>query len=489
MKTTTLLISAFLSLLHGQLVKSCQERDYGWGSIVCVCDANYCDYYSGLGDAPTDPSTATITISTKDGSRFETSTIPVILSNFQEEAEFVISFSDSDTKQIFQGLGGSFTDAAAFNYMALSDDVKYHLVSSYYNPDVGINYVLGRVPMGGADFSWRLYTYLDTENDTELATFSLQEEDYDYKIPMIHDAMFATNRFYIKLIGSPWSAPAWMKTNNELYGQGKLKPEYYQIWADYFVRFLEEYFNVYIDFWAITGQNEPLDGLLPNFEFNCMGWTADEMRKFIAENLGPTLKNHSQFGNVKLIMMDDQRTQLELWTRVILGDEAAAGFVDGIGLHWYLDSWFGPEILSETHDLYPEKFLIYTEACEGDIPNPAAVVLGSWERGEHYAFDIIENLNHWVTGWVDWNLALDLEGGPNWAGNQVDSPVIVNATANEFYKQPMFYALGHISKFITPDSIILKNHVLQADPDNAKPVQVVVALRPDETHVAVLLNE
>ncbi|CAN8029207.1 unnamed protein product, partial [Ixodes persulcatus] len=130
----------------------------------------------------------------------------------------------------------------------------------------------------------------------------------------------------------------------------------------------------------------------------------------------------------------------------VLGDPEAAKFVQGVAVHWYANDYMGPWVLDKTHNNFPDKFILATEACEGwRSSDVEKVILGSWNRAENYAHDILEDLLHWATGWVDWNLALDLSGGPNWANNFVDSPIIVNATGREFYKQPMYYALAHFS--------------------------------------------
>ena len=112
-------------------------------------------------------------------------------------------------------------------------------------------------------------------------------------------------------------------------------------------------------------------------------------------------------------------------------------------MHWYTDFLIPPKVLDMTHDKFPDKWLFGTEACAGFIPILPHVLLGDFGRAESYAKYILEDLNHWVTGWTDWNLALNLEGGPNWAKNFVEAPVIVNQTADEFYKQPIFYIMGH----------------------------------------------
>ncbi|XP_060535252.1 lysosomal acid glucosylceramidase-like [Cylas formicarius] len=110
-----------------------------------------------------------------------------------------------------------------------------------------------------------------------------------------------------------------------------------------------------------------------------------------------------------------------------------------------------------------------------------AVLLGSWERGVSYIEDILENLENDVVGWIDWNMVLDTEGGPTWVGNTVDAPVIANATAGEFYKQPMFYGLGHFSKFVTPGSV-------RIDATTNTDLKVLAFLRPDEKLALILWN-
>jgi len=109
--------------------------------------------------------------------------------------------------------------------------------------------------------------------------------------------------------------------------------------------------------------------------------------------------------------------------------------------------------LTATHENHPTKFLLATEACEGYLPWNKGPRLGSWTRAETYAHDILNDLLNFAGGWTDWNVFLDLQGGPNWAKNYVDAPIIVNTTNKEvFYKQPMYYYLGHFTKFLTPNS-------------------------------------
>ncbi|XP_037073434.1 lysosomal acid glucosylceramidase-like [Pollicipes pollicipes] len=440
--------------------RPCEPLKFNHDSVVCACNATYCDNLPPL-PAPA-AGTAVVVTSSRAGARFQ-------------------RVSAAAARQQVLGFGGAFTDAAGVNLAQLPAAARARLIGSYYGAD-GIGYSVARVPMAGCDFSTRPYTYDDVPGDTALANFSLTREDTEYKLPYLQLALNLTAG-KVRVFASPWSAPAWMKSNNALNGRGHLLPEYYQTWADYFVRFLEEYEAAGVPIWGVTTQNEPVDGLVPGFSFNCMGWTAETQGSWVRDNLGPTLRA-SAFNATKVMILDDQREMLPAWADVVLADEETASYVDGIAIHWYGDPFFPASALTATHDRHPNKFLLNTEACEGSYPwEPQKVELGSWRRAQTYAADIIRDLNHWVTGWVDWNIALDMNGGPNWVSNFVDSPVIVDAEQQRFYKQPMFYAMGHFAAFLPPGSTVVdaaseEGHVL-----------AMAALTPDGHMVATLLNQ
>ena len=308
-------------------------------------------------------------------------------------------------QQIF-GFGGAFTDAAGINIASLSEETQTKLLESYYSPR-GSEYNVGRINIGGCDFSDRPYTYCDTEGDLELETFSLARDDRLYKIPYILMAQELSSKELL-IFGSAWSAPGWMKTNGLVYGEGQLLPQYYQTWADYHLRFLQEYEAAGVVMWGLTAQNEPVDGNIPDFSFNCMGWNASSQAWWIGKHLGPTLDNNG-FGHLKLMAFDDQRPLLLGWSRDVMADSKAAEYVDGWAVHWYTDFLGLPGVLDYVHNQYPDKFIMFTEACTGANPwDLQKVLLGSWERGQEYVNDVITNLNHWATGWVDWNLGQSL---------------------------------------------------------------------------------
>lgn len=482
----------------------CIERDYGQDSFVCVCNATYCDTILPLERQET--GRYVVYTSSRNGLRLHrySQSFPEPGENGRapnREGTITFRVDRSREYQSVIGFGGAMTDAAAINMASLPDEARNLLIKSYFSEE-GIEYNMIRMPIGGCDFSTRPYSYDDKgqPNDTTLSQFQLQDEDISLKIPFVKEAIgMSPNK--IQLLGSAWSAPKWMKTNNDFIGRGQLKEEYYQLWADYHVKFLDEYGKQGLKFWGLTTQNEPMDGMIPDFTFNCMGWTADTQRKWIVDNLGPTL--HSKgYKDLEVLIMDDQRIALPSWPAKVFADEKADKYASGIAVHWYMDYVVPPEALDMTHNNHPSKFLLYTEACNADKANEHLVLLGNWERGEKYAHSIIETMNHWVTGWIDWNLALDLSGGPNWAENVVDAAIIVNASASEFYKQPTYYTLGHFTKFVPRGSVRIGLDVEetfrsrannggndeQTESSTSPKIDSIAFKTPDGATVLVLLN-
>ncbi|NXK01386.1 GLCM Glucosylceramidase, partial [Corythaixoides concolor] len=430
--------------------------------------------------------------------------------------DLVLTVDTTQRYQKVKGFGGSITDAAAINILSLPETAQDHLLRSYFSEE-GLEYNLVRLPMASCDFSLHTYTYDDVPFDYELTHFSLRDEDTKLKvssgreeggdlggaqglssmwslrpllqIPLLHRALAMSKR-PLSLYASPWTSPAWMKTSESFVGKGTLKGQagdkYHKTWANYFIRFLDEYAKHNLTFWAVTAENEPSAGLINNYPFQCLGFTAEQQRDFIARDLGPALANSSH-RHVQLIILDDNRLHLPHWAKVVLEDEEAARYVHGIGIHWYLD-FIGPiqDTVVPTHELFPDYFILATEACIGAHFWERDVILGCWERGNQYSHSILTNLNHFVAGWTDWNLALDLEGGPNWSKNYVDSPVIVDTSEGIFYKQPMFYHMGHFSKFIPEGS---QRVGLVASKESKKTdLEYTAFLRPDGAVVVVVLN-
>ncbi|KAF7392932.1 hypothetical protein HZH66_008765 [Vespula vulgaris] len=439
----------------------CIPRKFNYDSIVCVCNSTYCDSVPNVEDPK--EKNFHVYSSSRDGLRlsfsegkfvdgFDYNTIP--------NEDVVVSLEDTITVyrdknyQKIWGFGGAFTDSVGINIKTLSEPTQEMLMQSYFS-ETGSKYNLGRVPIGGSDFSTRAYTYDETENDDNLEHFELTEEDIDYKIPFIKRAKELSPE--LKLTSAVWSPPIWMKSNNNYSGPSVLLKKYYQTYADYYIKFLQKYKSHGIDIWAVSTGNEPNDAWFPGANISCMGWIPFNLGDWIANNLGPTLAR-SEYNETIILVLDDQRFYLIEFLDFILSNKKAYDYIHGIAVHWYTDDFVSPSLLDITHDKYPNKFLLLTEACVGSKANDyPKVKLGSWERGEDYILNIIQNLRHSVTGWIDWNLALNKMGSPNYINNFVDSPIIVNPETDEFFKQPMYYAIKHFSRFVERNSVRIES--------------------------------
>ncbi|XP_034825614.1 lysosomal acid glucosylceramidase-like [Maniola hyperantus] len=455
-------------LLFAKCDLPCKARDVGIDgrSIVCVCDATYCDTVTR--NAPKPGSYVTYT-STRAGKRFEKGGGVIESDSYsKKEGRKSETYGKDDISenikprnlndasyrlfpnvqfQTIEGFGGSVTDAAGVNWRKLSFRTQTYFINSYFARD-GLEYNLIRVPIGGADFSTHPYTYNEYPwNDAALSNFSLTIEDYYYKLPLIKRAQ-AVATTDIKITASTWSPPIWMKTNKAITGFAQVKPEYYQSYADYHIRFMEEYEKANVKIWSLTTTNEPINGIVPFVDFNSVGWFPWDLGRWVANNLGPTLRS-SRFNDTLIFAVDDQRYLLDIYLQgMIRAAPKSLDYIDGIAIHYY-GNFIPASILSNIQERYPGKLLLSTEACEGPMPwDIMRVKVGSWERAARYTRHILDDINNFVIGWIDWNLCLDDKGGPNWAHNYVDAPILVYGDKDEFIKQPMFYAMGHFSKFM-----------------------------------------
>ncbi|KAJ8927687.1 hypothetical protein NQ314_019823 [Rhamnusium bicolor] len=368
--------------------------------------------------------------------------------------------------QSIVGFGGAFTDATGINIRSLPEGAQKKLLESYFGEN-GIKYSICRVPIGGTDFSTRPYSYDDHPNDVNLEHFELQQEDFFNKIPFIKEAKTLRNN-NLKLIASAWTAPPWMKTKNIYTGYALLKEENYQLWANYAIKFFDEYKKHDIDFWGMTTGNEPMDGFYSHTHslINAMGWVPIMQNKWIKENLGPSLRE-SVHKDIKILIHDDDRLTVPYVVPLMLNDETTLKYIDGVALHWYWDAQVPPDVLSLTKSNRKDVFLLSTESCN------LCIFLDGY-------------LEYDAIGWIDWNMALNLTGGPTYIDYLADSPIIVNATAQEFYKQPMFYALGHFSKFVIPGSVRLDISCNHQQENNIK---ALAFLRPDNLIALVVFNK
>lgn len=381
-----------------------------------------------------------------------------------------IMLDAAKTFQTIEGFGGALTDASAETFYKLPAAKQQEILESYFNTEKGIGYSLCRTHINSCDFSSESYAYSEVEGDTELKHFSINH-DKKFRIPFIKATLAQTDGT-LKLLASPWSPPAWMKTNNNMLQGGKLKPEYFQTWADYYVKFVREYEKEGIPFWAISVQNEPM--AIQTWE-SCI-YTAEEERDFVKNYLGPTL-HKSGLENLKLIIWDHNRGLMVQRAGVVYDDPEASKYVWGTGFHWYTGDHF--ENVKLHQESFPDKKTLFTEGCV--FPFNLSNV-NEWHWAERYGESIIHDLNNSAVGWIDWNVIVDETGGPNHVSNFCFAPVVGNTRTGEVIYMSSFYYLGHFSKFIKPGA---KRIICSSNFDE---LMATAMLNPDGSIAVVVMN-
>lgn len=426
----------------------------------------------------------------------------------------VIHVDVNSPRQTVVGFGSAFTESAAAVLAKLPAAKRGEVLNALFSKQ-GANYSLTRTHIGSCDFSFGKYSYAEQESTT-LADFSIGPDEDDL-LPLILDAKAASPDGF-KIIASPWTAPPWMKTTGDWYEApaasngyhgtgGQLKPEHRATFALYLSKYVSAYAAKGVPIWAITPENEPLgnSGQWESLEFSAAG-----MNVFVRDFLGPRFA--SDHPETKILGFDQNREHAQEWADALLGDAVTAPFVSGTAVHWYASTFkVYPEVLDAIHAKYPDKLLLNSEATidalrdearEMDPPGDSSVPWGkasgklaywkndSWwwqpnasdwgyfwadgnpgtsaaDQVDHplyepvyrYARDIIEGLNHWFVGWVDWNLALDQLGGPNHVGNWAAAPVMIDTNAEDVYYTPLYYVMAHFSKLSRPGARVLKTTV------------------------------
>ena len=391
-----------------------------------------------------------------------------------KETQICVFVDPTRKFQTFLGIGGALTDASAETFATLPSEKQREILNAYFNDKQGIGYNLARTNIHSCDFSSGSYTYV-SEGDKELKTFSLSH-DKQYRIPFVKQALAAT-RGKLNIFASPWSPPAFMKDNNDMLHGGRLKPDFYQSWANYYARFIKAYQAEGIPIWGISIQNEPM--ATQKWE-SCI-YSAEDERDFLKNYLGPTLKREG-LGDQKIIAWDHNRDLIYQRASTMLTDPDAAKFVWGIGYHWY-EPWSGGDQMFDNvrlvHETFPEKHLLFTEGC---VDSFDARRLGEWKFGEQYGRSMINDFNSGTVGWTDWNILLDERGGPNHVGNFCFAPVHANTKTGELTYLSSYYYIGHFSKFIQPDA-----RRIAASPSRSQLLSTAF-VNPDGRVIVIVMN-
>lgn len=400
------------------------------------------------------------------------------------ETQTCVFVHPAKKNQTILGIGGAITDASAEVFGKLPADKQQEFLTAYYSKDKGIGYSLIRTTIHSSDFSSGSYTYVQ-EGDAALKTFSI-EHDKMFKIPLIKKAMQTAGG--VTLYASPWSPPAFMKTNKDMLHGGKLLPEYYQSWANYYVKFIRAYQKENIPVWGITVQNEPM--ATQTWE-SCI-YSAEEERDFLKNYLGPTLQRNG-LGNIKINVWDHNRDLMTQRASVILDDADARKYVWGLGFHWY-ETWSGGQPMFQNvaavNKMYPGINLLFTEGCVEAFKSDG---LQRWANGERYGQSMIHDFNNGTVAWTDWNILLDEKGGPNHVGNFCFAPVHANTQTNELIYTPSYYFIGHFSKFIQKgakniSSSVSRSQLISASFQNPDGKIVTVVMNQTDKEVTYFLN-
>lgn len=381
----------------------------------------------------------------------------------------VVNIYPEITGQQIEGFGGAFTEACTYNYSLLNKELQKQVITGYFGKD-GLGYNIARTHIHSCDFALGNYTYI-ANDDKELKTFRI-DHDKAHMIPMIKDAMAASD-VPIHFLASPWSPPAFMKTNKDMNHGGKLEKEYYALWAEYIVRYLKAYAKEGIRIDAITVQNEP--EAVQTWD-SCI-YTSEEEALFVREYLGPTLER-AGLSDIGIYVWDHNKEEAYQRFKEVLADEKTRKYVRGAALHWYTGDHF--EAAELIRKQYPDKEVFFTEGC---VEYSRFADSGEVEKAEMYAHDMMGNLNAGVSASFDWNLFLDAEGGPNHVENFCAAPIMCDTEKDTFEKRLPYYYIGHFSRYIKPGAVrIGMTRYTDA-------VEAAAFLNPDGERTLVLLNK
>ena len=328
----------------------------------------------------------------------------------------------------------------------------------------------------------------------------IKDPNYDL-LPMIQEALEVKRGQQdreLRIIASAWTAPPWMKNietwyvpaspENDWQGDGGwLKPEHVSTYADYLLKYLDAYKSAGVKIWGLTPVNEPHGN---GGHWESMRFSPESQNDFVQQHLGPRLQQ-SEHSDARLLIYDQNRDGLEDWTEAIFSDPQSTNHVYGAAVHWYASTFkVYEDTFDRVHAKFPEFSIVHTEGCidslgvdapdgiqdpilfkesgwfnndafwwndnatdwaySADWAGPAVADHPAYTPVHRYARNIIVSLDHWVSGWVDWNIVLDQEGGPNHAGNHCGAPIMIDTTTQDVYYTPIYYVLAQFSRTIRP---------------------------------------
>jgi glucosylceramidase len=377
-----------------------------------------------------------------------------------------IKVDTAQTYQTIDGFGYTLTGGSASLINQLDMPTKTKLIQELFGngpSDIGVSYL--RVSIGASDLSENPYSYNDLaggEKDQKLEKFSIASEKKDL-IPVLKLILAVNPK--IKIMGSPWSPPVWMKTNDSFVG-GSLKPEFQSVYAQYFVKYIQQMKAEGIPIDAITIQNEPLN---PNNNPSLL-MEDSQQADFIKNNLGPAFK---EAGITTKIIAYDHNCDKVSYPMNVADFNKENSYVDGAAFHLYAGEI---NALTTFHNAYPTKNVYFTEqytAANGNFGGDL-----KW----HLKNVIIGSMRNWSRNALEWNLANDQNYGPHTNGGCNDCKGAITINGNTITKNVAYYITAHASKFVPAGSIRIGSNTVGN-------LQNVAFKRPDGKKVLIVEND
>ena len=388
-----------------------------------------------------------------------------------------IDVNEATTYQTMDGFGASLTDSSAWDMNQLSAADREALLQALFNPTTGIGLSFLRQPLGGSDFSLGNYAYDDTCCDVN--DFSLNNgHDNIYIIPQLQRIKQINPA--VRLLGTPWSPPRWMKTNNDWVGGSgaHLQTQYYAAYAQYFVKYIQSYAALGLPIDFVTLQNEPFND---NTGMPAMHMDPGEQANFIKNNIGPAF---ASAGITTKILVWDHNWDVASYPTSVLNDAAARQYIAGVAWHCYGGT---PDAQTQVRNLYPNLGVWQTECSSGNWVSGGNSAAGSFGGNLYRNVQqlVIRSTRNWGKSVVNWNLVLDQNMGPtNGAGACFTcySVARVNTSNKTWSLDVDYYSLGHVSKFVVPGAVRIDSNTFDGN------VEDVAFKNPDGSKVLVVIN-
>jgi glucosylceramidase len=407
-------------------------------------------------------------LSTPDKSAlFQKQQTPFIFSHKQANIHPTIFVDDKQQFQSMDGFGYTLTGGSATLINRMSTLAQQQLLQELFGTEgnaIGVNYL--RISIGASDLSDHVFSYNDLpqgqSTDFALHHFSISPEKQDL-IPVLKKILEINPQ--IKILASPWSPPTWMKTNNNSKG-GSLKPDCYDVYAHYLIKYIEAMKAEGIAIDALTIQNEPLHpGNNPSLLM-----LPEEQALFIKKSLGPAFKK----ANIKTkILIYDHNADRPDYPINILNDSEARQYIDGSAFHLYGGA---VEAIGQVRDTHPDKNVYFTEQWIGS-PGNFPVDL-AW----HIKHLIIGASRQWCKTVLEWNLAADPKLNPHTEGGCTECLGAVTLDGDKIVRNPAYYIVAHASKFVRTGSIRIASNTAGA-------LYNVAYTTPKGQKVLIVLND